>query len=177
MGTTAQFKLWCAQRWGQKLSSNAMCRDAVREAFPPLPSLARALPCDTVTVMRFPPTASQTQARMAEVASGKAVPNLSPLCFILETHTTGLLPSHTHYRDIQSQCFQRDGLKEVLLLKVWIGTEVPQLSSGRWQDWCSSVETQVLTRRLDPHILAPASANILITEPKPKNLSWGDNDT
>lgn len=51
-----------------------MHRDAIREALPPLPSLARALPCDKVTVRRFLPTASYPRESCSK----------SPLCFILE---------------------------------------------------------------------------------------------
>lgn len=135
--------------WGQKLSSNAnVHRDTMREALPALPSLARALPCDEVTVTSCPPTASETQARMAEVTSGKAVPSLP--CISLWKHTQQQL-CLPRYTDIQSQCFQQDRLKEVLPLKAWIGTEVPRLALGRWQDWCSSLETQVLTRRTSKH--------------------------
>lgn len=41
---------------------------------------------------------------------------------------------------------QQEGLKEVLLLlKAGIGTEGPQIPSGRWQIWCSGLGTQALS--------------------------------
>lgn len=91
MGTKPQVKLRCAQ-------------NAMREALSPLPSLARALPHDEVTVMRFLPTARETQARMAEVTPGKAAPSLPCVSFWKHTQqdiTRRVGSSHS------SSCFSK----------------------------------------------------------------------
>lgn len=60
--------------------------------------------------------------------------------------------------------------------KAGIGTEGPQLPSDRWQKWYSSLETEALTGRWDPHILVPALVNAFSIGSKRK-VSAGETTT
>lgn len=161
--------------WGQKLSSNSdVHRDAVREALPPLPSLARALPCAQVMVMRCPPTASETQARMAEVTSGKAVPSL-PWAFTSETHPTGH-PAFHATETFRASVPNKTGWRKFCFYKRELELRSPSFPQAGDRTGAQPGDT-------GPHqeVGSPHSGSCFSKCPrhwfKTENLIWGDNDT